>query len=1062
MTARENPDDETWPAGDRRDDTPDRSADAALSAPATYWAGARSFVGRARELAALDDGLEAARAGAGNLVLLSGEPGIGKTRTMWEFAQRARRQDAVVLWGRCFEGEWARPYGPWVTALTALVEGSDPAVLRGRLGHGTAPLAQLVPAIRAALPDVPASAPFSPTEERVRLHDAVTGLLLASARTRPLVLVLDDLQWADRASLGLLQCLGRFLGTAPLLAVGACRDERVGGQHPLADTLAALRREPGYRLLALRGLSELEVHDYLVAAVDAPVAAELARAVRAETDGNPFFVGEVAQQLVDEHLLVRRDGGWTSAIGLAEMATPDGVRWVVNRRVSGLSPLARRVLGLASGFGGRFEFRALRALTRLADDALAGCLDEALAARLVREAGSGTDSYDFVHAILRHALYDDLNPSRRVRLHRRIAQALERVHGARALTHARELAAQYHASAALPGATAGIPYALAAAEQARASYAYGQAVTFLRMARRLAAEAEPVLQADILRRLAIAEGEAGMPLEAERTIEDAFAAMQAAGAETEAILDFLAAALNALLASGVTDDAVQRLRARSLALAGDHHGLAWARLMLTARLVPPVEPLVGGVVVVGRWVESDPLAVAIARADGDELDYVASLDLIYRPHDEVQALLARARTWQRPRATIDGLYHCAFQLLYWHGAFAEAAELCAEMAGLTERHGWLSRQASALLWQARALVALGRFDEAGRAAVLARTVVARSQDKRMRVLAPWMTAIAAFHLDGDWLELAPFFARCAADPPTGSPFGPIAAALVATAWARAGNDVEARRLLDALTPLAQRMRPPDFLHNGTVGMAAAAAWEVGAVEYAPAYRALAGDLLAAGVGDYPMCSHDLTVGRMAALLGETVEAEAAFARARVSLDVSGQRPLRAIVDHDEALARIRWARRGLVSGRPADLARAVRPVPPGAPLNGAAAPAHDASPAGQRASVTALLDAAAAQFCTLGMAGWLARVDALRAALPATGPESAAARPGHARLTRREIEVLGLVAAGETNKEIAAGLALSVGTVERHLANIYAKLGASGRAEAAVYAVHHGLVALPR
>jgi predicted ATPase len=252
--------------------------------------------------------------------------------------------------------------------------------------------------------------------------------------------------------------------------------------------LAVLRRETGYARLALRGLGYGEVAEYLTRAAErepgstVPFPQALAQTIYDETAGNPFVVHELFRHLVEEGKIVRRAGQWSSDFSMAELGIPEGVREVVGRRVARLSEATRNLLRLAAALNGGFEFRVAQALTELPEETLLDALDEALRAGLLCALGGTPPTYDFAHAIVRHTLYDALNPDRQARLHRRIAAALEQVYAGREREDAAELAAQYHASAALPGAAHGIPYALAAAEQARAGYASERAAAFLRMA----------------------------------------------------------------------------------------------------------------------------------------------------------------------------------------------------------------------------------------------------------------------------------------------------------------------------------------------------------------------------------------------------------------------------------------------------------------------------------------------------------------------------------------------------------------------------------------------------
>src|SRR5215468_4834208 len=201
------------------------------------------FVGRTAELGRLNQRLRDARAGHGGVVLLGGEAGIGKTRTLEELAETARAERATVLWGRCYESEAARPYGSFAEALTEYVRGAPAETLRADLALGAAPLTRLVPELRKRLPDLPEPVALQPDAERVRLLDAVVQCLLALAARAPTVVVADDLHWADHGTVAMLRHVGRFARRGRLLVLGAYRDVEIDGQHPLSDALGALPRE---------------------------------------------------------------------------------------------------------------------------------------------------------------------------------------------------------------------------------------------------------------------------------------------------------------------------------------------------------------------------------------------------------------------------------------------------------------------------------------------------------------------------------------------------------------------------------------------------------------------------------------------------------------------------------------------------------------------------------------------------------------------------------------------------------------------------------------------------
>jgi len=1004
--------------------TDDRDVIASPVAHPDLGRGTTIFVGRQHELMALRAKLADAVSGQGGIVMLVGEAGIGKTCLARAFADDAVAQGAALLWGCCFEGDWQPPYGPWVEALSAYVRARPAETVRQALSPTAAPLARLVPEIRAALPDLPLPSPLSPDEERVRLYDAIIRFLLALSREQPLLLILDDLHWADPDSLRLLCHLARVVGRARMLVIGAYRDPEVGltEAHPLMDTLSVLCRQSDYMRIAIKGFSHEEVAAYLAQSAGQALPQALVTVIEQETSGNPFYAREVFRHLREEAKLLQRDGRWTTDRSIRELGIPEGVRQVVGRRVARLSEPTGALLRLAAGFSAGFDFDVLQRLSELLEPVLLSCIDEALQAGLICVCGQVPPRYEFAHAIVRHTLYDGQNPDRRARLHRRIAHALEQLHPGGEGQDVAELAAQYHASGALKGAGKGIVYALRAAEQARAAYAHERAADFLRMARDLAAESPPAEQADILCKLAVAEAEAVDLEHAPQSVEAALEAMSAAGNEPRARAEFLAMVARALKDDGVDATVWEPLVERGLAFIGDARDLVWARLAL---LQDHFEVVQSGPIGQRQWLGHDPKAVEVARAEGDEEDYARTLNpLDWRTREETEAVLALARTWSRPVAVMWALEVAGRDLLYRHGAVQEARTVYEELLAVSERFGSIPSQAEALAHIVTSQVATGELLLAQETLRRAKQVIARlGAGHRMHRFVPISrTVLLAYFLDGDWELLsaeAVEYATSAAARRSSA--GMVAAAFAALSVSRAGNPTEARALLQHITSAAEHVAPTTYAHNVCVFYAATVVWDLAATEYAATYRRLTLDLLLAGVGTPPFIPLELVVARMSTLLGDVGEAQDYFARARSKIDAHGLTHMRAILDYDQARALIRT---GVTD----------------------------------RTRIITLLDAALEGLRSHGMLGWAARVAEQKEALT-TIPRSGAPadRQYPAGLTGRETEVLRLIAAGLTNKEIAAQLVVSVPTVERHAANIYGKIGASRRYEAVAFALSHGL-----
>jgi predicted ATPase len=221
------------------------------------------FVGRQREIGELKVDLEEALSGQGRLVMLVGEPGIGKTRTARELAAHATLQGAGVLWGRCYAEPGAPPYWPWVQVIRSYVRDHSADELRSQMGAGAADIAEVVSEVKEHLPDLQPPPALEPQQARFRLFDSITTFLKRASQFQPLMLVLDNLHWADRPSLLLLEFLAQELAETHLLLVGTYRDTELTRQHPLGQTLGELTREPLFRRMPLRGLTEKDVGQFI-------------------------------------------------------------------------------------------------------------------------------------------------------------------------------------------------------------------------------------------------------------------------------------------------------------------------------------------------------------------------------------------------------------------------------------------------------------------------------------------------------------------------------------------------------------------------------------------------------------------------------------------------------------------------------------------------------------------------------------------------------------------------------------------------------------------------------
>jgi DNA-binding SARP family transcriptional activator len=428
------------------------------------------FVGRERELRELLVGFEESLAGEGRLFLISGEPGIGKSRLVDNLTRRARARGAEVLVGRCWEAGGAPAYWPWVQALRAYVRGRDPELLRGQLGRGAADLAQILPELNELYGDLPAALSSDPEGARFRLFEATSSFLGAASRVQPVVLALDDLHAADAPSLLLLQFLAGTLADDRLLVIGAYRDVDPSLRDPLSEALDELRRQSVTRSLPLAGLSEADVDSFVSLATGLEPSPSLVGALHRATDGNPLFVGEVVQLLTSEERLesIADAEAWRGMV-------PEGVRAVIRRRLRHLSDNCRLVLILASVLGREFELAALERVSEVSGDQLLEVLDEAGQERVVADVPGQPGRLRFSHVLIRDTLYDDLPPGRRVQLHRRVGDALEDLYADNREAHLAELAHHFYESARPDVAEKALAYARRAAERALGLLAYEEA-----------------------------------------------------------------------------------------------------------------------------------------------------------------------------------------------------------------------------------------------------------------------------------------------------------------------------------------------------------------------------------------------------------------------------------------------------------------------------------------------------------------------------------------------------------------------------------------------------------
>jgi predicted ATPase/class 3 adenylate cyclase len=478
-----------------------------LAVPA---AGFTPFVARESERAELIRLLDAACQGRGSVVLVGGEPGVGKTRLAQELEREAATRGMRVRVGRCYEMDVAPPYNPFVEMLEAVIQDTAPAAILQLLGDDAGEIARVIPKLRRILPDLPAPLELPPEQERKLLLDSLRSLIARGANVRPQLLVLDDLHWADEGTLLLLRHIAEEVQSMSVLLLGTYRDVELDSSRPFARTLEELLRGRRAQRLALRRLSQDAVGDLLASLGGQPPPAALVQVVYAETEGNPFFVEEVFKHLLEEGRLMDGFGRFRSDLAVGEVDVPESVRLVIGRRVERLGDQALQVLTAAAVIGRGFTFELLDAITELNTNSVLDALDEAERASIVRsEQIGGAARMVFSHELIRQTLLARLSLPRRQRLHARVGEAIEKLSAVGVEDDVADLAYHFAQAGLVVDQRKSLEYSMLAGERALGAAAFEDALAHFERALELEDVAEEATLARLLEDLGFARRSVG-------------------------------------------------------------------------------------------------------------------------------------------------------------------------------------------------------------------------------------------------------------------------------------------------------------------------------------------------------------------------------------------------------------------------------------------------------------------------------------------------------------------------------------------------------------------------
>lgn len=984
---------------------------------------ANNFVGRHLEMAKLNACLDDAMAGRGRLVMLAGEPGIGKTRIAQELVALAEKRGAQVLSGWCYQREGAPPYWPWLESLRSYIDKTDIGRLRQEMGPGASDLAEILPELLSKVDGLEKSPALDPEQARFRLFFSIATFLKNVSQNQPLVLVLDDLHWADRSSLLLLEFIGLAIGTSPILVVGTYRDMEVTGRHPLVDTLGTLVHEDRIVRVFLGGLNRQEVGELLESRTGIAVGEEAVDALHKRTDGNPLFVGEIVGSVTPEEMT--QGLTWIDRI-------PGVVRDAISGRIGRLSDQCAILLDAASIIGRDFDFELLRMLCPdVNDDEFADALDEAVAIRMIDALPEWPGRFRFSHALIQQAVYEEIPLTRRMLAHVATGEALERFHEANLSDKAAQIAQHFAGAGTTVGAEKSARYSLIAGVKALESYAWEEALENFQLG--LSAKGVEVsglvsapdqVSADLLfglGRAQVARAQSSKSKDAMNSFIPAFNHYVSSRDVDRAV--GIAVFPMPLIAGHVTGAGKLIERALDLVPAGS---LQSGRLQASYGRVNGLED-----VDYEAASQAFEIALDIGRRTGDvdlelqTLSFACDVDGYHAKLPEAlekgRRVVELAGQIDNPRAELMARMWCFFSLVT-DGNLTEASAHASAMLPLWERLRHPEYGSRAFYAAGSASHLAGSFDAARE--LSEQGLAAAPRDPRLlklRILLEYDLGNideGRAYLD-QFVDIAK---RSVLGPNVERAFVAMVIAMTTRISDTGDLDVTAEEF--SRTILDSPISTPGVISFVRIGSSLRSALRGDATAAAEHYRTLS---------ESPHINFGIEsgfpAGRILGLLAHTAgQHEMAFTHFEDALAfcrLGGFKPALAwtSLDYAEMLVNSSAGTRRI----------------------------EDET----QMKIMSLQNEALAISSELRMVPLIERVAALQkrtGLLFGPGPVF----PGG--LTKREMEVLRLVASGLSNREIGSKLVLSTRTVERHITNIYRKIDARGRADATWYALGHGLL----